>query len=323
MPESTRRAAMIKRTVEISRQSVHVSVRHRQLLLWPHASDGQPPLAEIPCEDIGLLLVDEPTTTFTHAALAALIDADAAVVLCGRDHLPAGMLVPFSSHTQVVHRLKAQLALRPPLRKQLWRQIVIAKIRAQAANLLEGSAGRTRLLALARGVRSGDPTNVESQAARTYWACLFTQGAFRRDPDEAGRNALLNYGYAVVRAAVARAIVAAGLLPALGLQHSNRSNAFCLADDLVEPLRPMVDERVRDMAAEGLDDITPESKRPLLELLTREVTCGGQSGPLMVALHRYAASLAQCYAGERKTLEIPVRTDDGESDAEPLSDADQ
>jgi len=310
---------MIKRTIEISRQPVHVSVRNRQLLLRSRVRQSEQLLAEIPCEDIGLLLVDEQATTFTHGALTALIDADAAVVLCGRDHLPVGMLVPFSTHTQVVQRLRHQLALRPPLRKQLWRQLVQAKIRAQADLLLEGSASRSRLMALARSVRSGDPENVEAQAARAYWECFFGQRGFRRDPDARGLNALLNYGYAVVRAAVARAIVAAGMLPALGIQHSNRSNAFCLADDLLEPLRPMVDERVRDMAMEGFDDITPESKRPLLELLTREVICGGQSGPLMVALHRYAASLAGCFSGQRKILEIPTRIDSDE----PCPDADQ
>jgi CRISPR-associated protein Cas1 len=164
---------------------------------------------------------------------------------------------------------------------------------------------RSKLLDLARQVRSGDPANVEAQAARVYWANWLSEGVFRRDRDADGLNSLLNYGYAVVRAAVARALVAAGLLPSVGLHHANRANAFCLADDLTEPLRPMVDDRARDLHRLGYDELTPETKSGLLRLLAEDVQTGDETGPLMVSLHRMAASLVRCYGGEDKLLLVP------------------
>jgi CRISP-associated protein Cas1 len=313
---------MIKRTIEISQQAVHLTVRDEQLLILgkaepPKALPAEPEglLASIPCEDVGLILVEHNGTTYTHAALTTLLRYDAAVVVCGRNHLPAGLLLPFGEHTQVVWRIHDQLAVKKPLQKQLWRQLVQAKIRAQAANLRAGSAVRSRLLSLAREVRSGDPSNVEAQAARAYWSALFGE-TFRRDADAGGLNALLNYGYAVVRAAVARAIVAAGLLPALGLHHANRSDAFCLADDLMEPLRPLIDVIVRAVWANGATELNPKTKEALLRVLTAEVRCDGQTGPLMVALHRCVASLVHCYEGTAKRLDIPVACDAGSDSAE-------
>jgi CRISPR-associated protein Cas1 len=342
---------VIKRTIEISQQPVHVTVRNQQLVLLRKDSDeatqgggnagetagptrrvegdsqaasGDPPtslrrhrtaggvLAAVPCEDIGVLLVEEQGTTYSHAALTSLLKYDAVVVVCGRDHLPAGLLLPLSHHTQVVWRIHAQLGASRPLQKRLWQQIVRAKIRAQAANLAPAAA-RTRLLNLARQVRSGDPSNIEAQAAKTYWtawrASLAAPAAapdFHRDPDGPPPNDLLNYGYAVLRAAVARALVSAGLLPAIGIHHAQRGNAFCLADDLVEPLRPLVDDAVRELLGQGVHMVTPAAKRALLELLTAEVRTGEQGGPLMVALHRYAASLAKCFDGAQQRLDIPT-----------------
>ena len=181
-----------------------------------------------------------------------------------------------------------------------------AKIRAQAANLAADAPARTKLLALAREVRSGDPANVEARAARVYWQNYLPDEAFRRNADAAGLNSLLNYGYAVVRAAIARALVAAGLMPAIGLHHSNRSNAFCLADDMIEPLRPLVDDRARELYRQGYDELTSEAKAGLLNLLADSVTLAGETGPLMVAMHRMAASLVKCYRGELKKLELPI-----------------
>ena len=254
---------MISRTVEISQEPLHVAVRRDQLVLIGRDNgNGRSERAAIPCEDLGVLLVEHCGTTFTHAALTTLMRHHAAVVLCGADHLPAGMILPVSDHSEVVRRLNLQIKASKPLHKRLWRQIVQAKIRGQASNLPDGSPERSRLLALARTVRSGDPANSEAQAARIYWSVWLvldqppahelddsaaSDGVterFRRDPDGVPPNGMLNYGYAVMRAAVARALVAAGLHPALGIAHSNRGNAFCLADDLVEPLRPIVDARV-------------------------------------------------------------------------------
>lgn len=306
---------MIKRTIEISQQPVHLTVKNGQLLIQARDPD-RTLLATAPCEDIGVLLVEEQGVTYTHAALTTLVKHDAAVVICGRDHLPAGLLLPLSEHTLVVWRVREQVDAPKPLKKQLWKQIIQAKIRAQAANLMPGSASRSRLLEFARQVRSGDPSNIEAQAARTYWSAWREQlhddpeqavrSGFLRDPDGPSPNDLLNYGYAVLRAAVARALVAAGLLPVLGIKHSNRSNSFCLADDLVEPLRPLVDRAVVTLVRGGVTGVNPEAKRGLLSLLATDVAYADQTGPLMVALHRYAASLAKCFEGTAKRLEVPT-----------------
>lgn len=331
---------MIKRTVEVSRTAVHMAVRNQQLVLLPKSdrrsnaapSNGNgaaekltrkpasPPLASIPCEDIGVLLVDQPAVTYTHAALTALLAHDAAVVLCGVDHLPAGLLLPIAEHSQVVWRVRDQMTASKPTLKRIWQQIVRAKVRAQAANLPPLTQTRTKLYALARRVRSGDPDNIEAQAAKAYWAAWRNAlddpdlpadvrnaaTTFRRNPDGAAPNNLLNYGYAVVRAAVARALVSAGLFPVIGVKHSNRSNAFCLADDLVEPLRPAVDAVVSGLVRSGELELTPDAKRALLELLAAETCVGENTGPLMVALHRYVAGFHRCLIGDQSELECPV-----------------
>ena len=302
---------MIKRTIEISQAPAHLTVRLDQLQL---EREGRT-VRSIPCEDIGVLVVDHAGTTYTHAALSRLVDFEAVVVLCGRDHLPSALLLPIADHSQVVWRVNDQIAVSKPLKKQLWRQLVRAKILAQARNLEPASPPERRLRELARTIRSGDPENAEAQAARVYWSSWLVNvpiagehadRAFRRMADGPPPNSMLNYGYAIVRAAIARALVAAGLLPAIGLHHSNRSNAFCLADDLIEPLRPIVDARVRDLLIAGHAELDQPTKAALLELLTLEVEAGGQSGPLMVALHRLVASLVKCLEGASKELEIPV-----------------
>jgi CRISPR-associated protein Cas1 len=300
---------VIKRTIEISREPAHLAVRNRQLLLKREGAV----VGSIPCEDIGVVVIDHPQTTYTHGALASLADSDAAVIICGDNHLPIAILLPLASHSQVVTRLNLQLGVSVPTAKQLWKQIVAAKVRAQAANLAVGSALRKKLLALAREVKSGDPSNIEAQAAKLYWQHWLTpmceeedREAFRRDADGGGLNHFLNYGYTIVRAAVARAIVAAGLLPSLGVHHKHRGNAFCLADDLMEPLRPLVDDRVREMHRQGYDQLNQPAKKELLEVLTQPMQLGGQTGPLMVMLHRMTGSLVRCYAGEGRSLEIPT-----------------
>jgi CRISPR-associated protein Cas1 len=330
---------VIKRTLEISREPAHLSVRDEQLVLKRNGET----VGQVPCEDIGVVLVDHPQTTYTHGALAKLAESDAVVVICGRDHLPAAILLPMADHSQVVWRLDAQLSVSRPLHKQLWKQIVVAKVEAQAANLTDDQPAKKKLLALARDVRSGDPSNIEAQAAKIYWAnWLWDNGEeaplgsvpllgsdktgtdpldriFRRDPAGTGLNSFLNYGYAIVRAAIARAIVAAGLLPSLGIHHRNRSNAFCLADDLIEPLRPLVDDRVREMQRQGYDELNQPAKAELLEILADRVALGASEdniGPLMVQLHRYVASLVRCYTGEATKLEIPIPVA-GLSEADP------
>jgi CRISPR-associated protein Cas1 len=304
---------MIKRTVEISKESVHVTAELNQLCLYRHEPESGM-VASIPCEDIGLVVADHQGTTYSHAALARLIEFGAAVLICGRNHLPAGLLLPLGSHTEVVWRIHDQIAISRPLRKQLWKQIVVAKVRGQANNLPASSAARRRLLALAGQVKSGDPTNVEAQAAKVYWpAWLDGTTPFQRNPEaDDPVNGMLNYGYAVVRAAVGRALVSAGLHPALGLHHCNRSNAFCLADDLLEPLRPLVDGVVRSLHQEGRTELNRPAKAALLGVLTATVRIADQAGPLLVGLHRTVASLVRCFEGVDDRLQLPVWRNAGE-----------
>jgi CRISPR-associated protein Cas1 len=303
---------VIKRTLEISQHPSHLSVRLGQLHIRRHGDDGSAPLVgTVPCEDIGIVLIDHPQTTMTQQALASLVDGGAAIMVCGRDHLPAGLLLPMGQHHQVVWRVGDQLAASKPLRKQLWKQVVVAKVRAQAEHVSADAFVHRKLINLAQQVRSGDTTNIEAQAAKIYWRALRQQdpacSGFQRQSDGGDSyNAMLNYGYAVMRAAVGRAVVGAGLFPAVGIHHANRSNAFCLADDLVEPLRPLVDARVRRLVRNGFDQVNRPVKQGLLELLQIEVTTESQTGPLLVALHRYAASLVKCFRREIKQLHIPV-----------------
>lgn len=309
----------------------HLSVRDGQLLILrksepPRALPAHPPnlAGSIPCEDLGILMVDQRDSTYSHSALAALAENGAAVVVCGRDHHPVGMFLPLSTNTQLLSRLDSQLNATKPTVKKLWSEIVAAKVRAQANVLPEGegtAACRRSLLALSRSVRSGDPENIEAQAAALYWPVVFArsmgiQHPFRRragDRDAAPPNNLLDYGYAALRAAMARAIVSAGFLPALGIKHRGRSNPFCLADDLMEPLRPLVDRRVGLLAERGELDLSQPVKAELLRVLTDEVEVAGQCGPLMVAVVRYVASVLRVLAREQTRAEIPevLRVGDG------------
>lgn len=320
---------MIKRTIEISREPSHLAVRDGQLLvLRKREKEKRLPAkpenlaGSIPCEDIGVLMVDSRETTYSHWALAELAEHGAAVVVCGRDHHPAGLYLPISSHTQLLSRLDAQLNASKPTTKRLWASIVVAKVRAQAEVLPPGpdfKPHRIHLNQLAKRVLSGDTSNIEAQAAAAYWPVLFSHCSevdkpFRRrsgDRTAAPPNNLLDYGYSALRAAVARALVSAGLLPALGVQHRGRSNPFCLADDLMEPLRPIVDRRVRWLAQRGDLTLDQPTKAELLNVLTIELQCGHDSGPLLVVLHRYVASFVRVLMGEASTLAVPTLKTDG------------
>ncbi len=326
---------MIKRTVEVSSTPMHLAARDRQLLLLKKTDPPKPLPAHpqnlagsIPCEDIGIVVVDNRECSYSHHALVELVDAGATVIICGKNHAPAGILLPYVSHGETAWRLDAQVRLKPVLRKRLWTQIVRAKILAQASLLThapggQGAVEHTRLLTLARTIRSGDPDNFEAQAARAYWPAWLPElrtpdqpYGFVREPGIRGSgqppNPMLDYGYAILRAAVARALVGSGLLPALGLHHRHRANAFALADDMIEPLRPVVDARVRRLWRVGWREVERTVKTELLALLHLTTTTpsrhkGGEvfTGPLMVALHRYTASLAAAMAGEAEALSIP------------------
>ena len=257
----------------------------------------------VPVEDIGLLILDAPTTTYTHSVLTEVLAAGAAVIPCGSNHHPAGMFLP-QQNTLQVQRVADQAAASLPLKKRLWKQIVRRKIRNQAFVLPKDSPARKALVELASHVRSGDPANVEAQAARRYWRAMFGDG-FRREREGASPNNFLNYGYMAMRAAVARALCGAGLHPSLGLHHHNRSNTFCLADDLLEPLRPVVDRKVLNLHRAGAEELDRQVKYDLLSVLTEEVALAGATGPVMVALERVVASLVRCYEGTDKELLLP------------------
>jgi len=293
---------MLKRTVSISGPDTALMVHYGQI----EVSRNGERIGTFPAEDVGVLIADTPTARYTHGTLVELLRHNAAVVFCDEKHLPAGMLLPVEANSVQAQRLHAQAEAKKPLLKRLWQQIIRAKIHRQAALLQElGRLEYAFLRELARKVRSGDPQNVEAQAARFYWPALFGR-EFRREREGSPPNGLLNYGYMVVRAAVARALCGAGLHPSLGLHHSNKYNAFALADDLLEPLRPVVDRAVQRLVASGQVDVDAKTKPVLLGLLADESALSGPgSGPLLVAIERYASSLAAVFCGEGNGLEIP------------------
>ena len=294
---------MIKRVIEISNARTHLSIRLGQLIV---KREGEV-IGQIPCEDVGVLVVDHGGTCYTHSVFTTLLEQGAAIVLCNGQHHPAGMLLPLETNHLQTERFRQQIDVKEPVKKRLWKQIVQAKIRHQAKLVRYDEVTYKHLRAMVRRVRSGDPDNIEAQAAKRFWCAYLQHLPFKREREGAPPNNLLNYGYTVMRAAVARAICSAGLLPALGIHHRNRYNAFCLADDLVEPFRGFVEKKVQELCGEGSDisDLTQELKAALLEVLYETVQIAGFSGPLMVGLHRTGASLARCFAGEDTMLELP------------------
>ncbi len=291
---------MIKRTIEVSGDQLALSLAHEQIVI---RRDGEI-VGQVPIEETGLLIIDTPTAHYTHAVLVRLFAEGGAAVFCGPDHLPAALALPSAGHHVQSERFRVQIEAPEPRRKRLWQQIVREKIRRQAA-ACEDPAAKKRIEHLATQVRSGDTANAEAQAARAYWSVYLPGTDFHRKRDGPWPNPLLNYGYMAMRAAVARSVVAAGFHPSLGLQHQNRYNAFCLADDLVEPLRPLVDLEVRRLVRAGQSEIDKPAKQALLSLLTRTCRSNAGEGPLLAALERYAASLHHALAGKDDSLDFP------------------
>ena len=294
---------MIKRIIEISQARTHLAISYKQLIVKRNGEQ----ISSIPCEDIGVLLVDHQGTTYTHCVFTELLRCGAAVVLCGGNHHPAGMLLPIESNSLQSERFRKQIEAKEPVKKRLWKQIVRAKIKHQAKIVGKDSDVYKSLMVLRERVRSGDPENIEAQASRKFWREYLQDVQFRRDINGPPPNNMLNYGYMVMRAAVARALCSAGLLPSLGIHHRNRYNAFCLADDMVEPFRGFVEAKVREICEGGDFDgeLDQKIKGRLLEVLYEPVTIGGFKGPLMVGLHRTMASLQRCFAGEQREVDLP------------------
>ena len=261
-----------------------------------------------PIEDIGVLVLDNKQITVTSGVLEALLENNCAVITCDSKSMPVGLMLPLYGNTTQNERFRHQLDASLPLKKQLWQQTIKVKIENQAAVLKKYAGSEIRCMKVwASEVKSGDSENMEARAAAYYWKNLFSIDGFTRDREGIPPNNLLNYGYAILRAIVARGLVSSGLLPTLGVHHHNRYNAYCLADDIMEPYRPYVDELVCQIVESGMEYevLTKEIKGRLLTIPTLEVTISGKRSPLMVAVGQTTASLYKCFSGELRKISYP------------------
>lgn len=307
---------MIKKTLYFG-NPVYLSLKNSQLVIkLPEVvkNDTLPEsfkqASEItkPIEDIGVVVLDHKRITITSGVLEALLENNCAVITCDSKSMPTGLMLPLYGNTTQNERFRQQLDASLPLMKQLWQQTVKAKIENQAAVLKECTGEEVKCMKVwANDVKSGDSNNLEARAAAYYWKNLFSIEGFTRDRDGIPPNNLLNYGYAILRATVARGLVTSGLLPTLGIHHHNRYNAYCLADDIMEPYRPYVDKLVYGMMKQGLNctELTKDLKAQLLTIPTLETNIGGKRSPLMVAVGQTTASLYKCFSGELRKISYP------------------
>ncbi|HOX40460.1 MAG TPA: type II CRISPR-associated endonuclease Cas1 [Candidatus Brocadiia bacterium] len=294
---------MNNRIIDISEEPAALSSRYENLVI--RRDDGSE--ASLPFGELAVILVSHPRISMTQSVLSGICAAGAVLVACDEKRTPCGMLLPLQGHSTQSERFALQASAPLPLRKRLWKQIVQEKIRAQSRALSRLRGDDRGLALLAAQVRSGDPENVEGRAARAYWSTLFGAEGFTRDPDSPGLNAMLNYGYAVLRAVVARAICASGLHPSLGIHHHNRYDTFPLASDLMEPFRPVVDEAVAAIAAGKPEpELDKAAKSAILARLAERRPGGGETRTLFDFAGIEAASLAKVYEGAQKTLTIPA-----------------
>ena len=301
---------MIKRTLNFSNPA-YLSKKNNQLLIkYPKNKDGEEPDSiTVPIEDIGIIILENPQITISHSLLSALLENNTAVVTSDKRHHPNGLFLNLDGNTLQSEKFNAQINASIPLKKQLWQQTITAKIKNQAALLKEKEIPVSNMLTWARKVRSGDPDNFEARAAAYFWENIFIDiHDFKRGREEEAPNNLLNYGYAILRAIVARSLVGSGLLPTLGIYHHNKYNAYCLADDIMEPYRPYVDRIVVEIVEKGEDfyEISSSIKRQLLSIGTVDVVIDDKSSPLMVAMQRTTASLARCFEGEARKILYPT-----------------
>jgi CRISPR-associated protein Cas1 len=301
---------MIKRTLCIE-TPCYLKCSNEQLVVSYKYIKGLEDRADrtVPIEDIGMLVLEHQQISITHFLLDKLVANNVALITCNDAHHPSGLFMPLESNTLQSERFRAQIDATEPLKKQLWQQTVKAKITNQAFVLKQWNINNKLLINLADDVKSGDAGNSEAVAAAYYWQHLFPEAwQFFRRRDGPPPNNLLNYGYAIVRACMARAIVGAGLLPTLGIFHRNRYNAYCLADDIMEPYRPFVDVIVRNIINEtsNVSTLTPTFKNKLLMLPAIDVLLNDEKSPMMVAMQRTATSLAKCYSGEQRKILYPT-----------------
>lgn len=313
---------MIKQTLYFGNPA-YLSVKNGQMVInksskkTVSADDGaeteDEPLTEkitLPIEDIGLVVLDCLQITVSQPLLNALLANNTSVVTCNEKHMPTGLLLPLEGNTLQSERYKQQIAASVPLKKQLWQQTIQAKIANQAALLKTLGIDIEPMLYFERSVKSGDPDNYEGRAAAYYWKNIFNgiiTNDFVRGRFEENPNNLLNYGYAVLRATVARSLVGSGLLPTLGIHHRNKYNAFCLADDIMEPYRPFVDKLVVDILKDfdDVSELTTELKARLLVIPALDVVIEGKNSPLMIATQRTTSSLNECFEGISRKILYP------------------
>lgn len=295
---------MIGRIVEIADDRRHLFV-NRGFMVVRDTEGERKELGQIPLDDIAAVIANAHGISYTNNLLVALAERGAPFVLCAANHNAVGMLLTLDGHHVQAKRIEAQIAASLPTHKRLWAAIVKSKLEQQAAALEAAGAPTAPLTALIRKVKSGDPQNIEGQGARRYWNLLFGND-FRRNQDSDGINALLNYGYTILRSATARAVVAAGLHPSIGLHHSNDGNAMRLVDDLMEPFRPIIDLKVWQLQRASESHITPDTKRALVRTLYDDMQSSAGATPVMVCMQKLAVSLAQVYSGERDKLELPL-----------------
>lgn len=295
---------MESRIIDLSDEPASLNVRYEQLIIKRGDKENS-----VPLEEIAALIVAHPAVCFTQAVLNGIIAHGGIFIICNERRLPAGMLLPLESHSTQTERISAQINASAPLQKQLWSQLVNAKLKAQSGLLSEISGNDWGIASLARKLRSGDPSNIEAQASRRYWQALFGE-TFRRIPGaEDNVNSLLNYGYAILRGIIARAICGSGLHPSIGIHHHNRYNPFCLADDLMEPFRPLVDASVFAILGERGPDAPLDKigKAFLIEKIAfRRFELNGEERTLFEIAARLAASLASVYLGKGRKLQIPA-----------------
>lgn len=295
---------MIGRIVEVADDKRHLFAS-RGFMVVQDTEGERKELGQVPLDDIAAVIANAHGLSYTNNLLVALTERGAPFVLCAANHNAIGMLWPVDGNFQQAKRFDAQIAATLPTHKRLWAEVVRSKLQQQAAALEAAGAPVAPLAALTKKVRSGDPDNLEAQGARRYWGLLFGND-FRRDQNTSGINAMLNYGYTVLRAATARAVVASGLHPTLGLHHANEGNPMRLVDDLMEPFRPIVDLHVWQLHRMNETSITPETKRSLVRTLYDDMQTSSGATPVMVCMQRLAVSLAQVYLGERDKLDLPL-----------------
>lgn len=303
---------MIKRTLYFGNPA-YLSVSKRQLVIRLPEVEKNDTLPEsfkreaertVPIEDLGVVVLDHKQITITQSVMSELLDNNVAIITCDSSRMPVGLMLPLRGNTTQNERFRAQLDSSLPLRKQLWQQTIQQKITNQAAVLKESRGVEVRgMLKWVTDVKSGDTENHEARAAVYYWANMFAD--FRRDRDGLPPNNLLNYGYAILRAIVARGLVGSGLLPTLGIHHHNRYNAYCLADDIMEPYRPYVDKLVVSLYDSGVRELDKEAKSQLLSIPTLDVVIGGRRSPLMIGVGQTTASLYKCFSGESRKIIYP------------------